>query len=588
MLKPLLTAAVLLSLALGTAPADAALIKPGKNKAEASPAALCNPKPAEGDLILPMPNGLHMVLRAVAIPADNLLDDKRFSMGLTTTDDSRSYYEKQTSAHVGAPFRHEDLPAAWRGSIAADEAGMFSYYFIGKYEITNAQWAAVMGEPCPEHADKPKTKISWYDVQQFLRRYNEWLLSKHAPSLPSIDGLPGFLRLPTEEEWEFAARGGNLPPELQEGVDFILEDGRKVEDYAVFGRRASCVPIGTRLPNRLGLYDMAGNVEELVQSAFRFTVTDSLAGGGLVRRLHGAEGGLLSKGGSFLSIAKEDVYPGKRVEMPMFVKQGEAYQSFCTRSLGVRLVLSSINIPGSGRTRNIEKAQAALSGVTEKKRPAAPAPAVPGPTATADSLVTIDPEGDPLTELEKIYSATASPLVKSNLDQLRDLLKDSNAALSRERDANLMNALRSGAYQGDSLRNIAWRCFQFDSLKQMVRNAPKEVLAAYEKKVRDGYQNLKVSTNFYRVSVKEIAAYPSADVAKKTALLLKEYVGDGILNANLRENISCFADHVRFASTQGANRLTNMMIWESFIEKDILEVLKRLEKEQKNKDKRKI
>lgn len=477
---------------------------------------------------------------------------------------------------------------AWRGSISADEADIFSYYFIGKYEITNGQWAAVMGESCEKNADKPKTNISWYDVQHFLRRYNEWLLTNHAASLPNIDGHPGFLRLPTEEEWEFAARGGNLPPELQEGVDFLLEEGKKAEDYAVFGRRSASVPIGTRLPNRLGIYDMAGNAEELVQSAFRFTVTDSIAGGGLVRRLHGAEGGLLGKGGSFLSIEKEDVYPGKRVEMHMFLKQADgSYQSYKTRSLGIRLVLSSINIPGPGRTKTIEKAQAALTGIAEAASPAPLAQQAPQVSAKTDSLVVIDPEGDPLKELEKIYSATASPLVKSNLDQLRDLLKDSNAALSRERDANLMNALRSGAYQGDSLRNIAWRCYQFDSLKKMISNAPKKVLDAYEKKVRDGYHNLIVSTNFYRVSVKDIAAYPAADVAKKTTLLLKEYVGDDILNANLRENISCFAGHVRFAQTQGANRLSNMMIWESFIDKEILSVLKNLEEQQKKKGTRK-
>lgn len=119
-------------------------------------------------------------------------------------------------------------------------------FFIGRHEVTQAQWQAVMGSnPSNFVGDSlPVEQVSWDDAQQFCAM------------LSQITGLR--FRLPTEAEWEYAARGGRMSKR------HVFAGGNNRDNYVWY-----CVnsgghthPVGQLQPNELGLYDMCGNVAE--------------------------------------------------------------------------------------------------------------------------------------------------------------------------------------------------------------------------------------------------------------------------------------------------------------------------------------
>ena len=121
-------------------------------------------------------------------------------------------------------------------------------YYIGTTEVTQALWKAVMPEwnflddfYTPTH---PMAYISWYDCQEFIRR------------LDSITGLP--VRLPTESEWEFAARGGNRSLGYRFAGSNIIDSVSWYLNNAGFRQHQ----VASRWSNELALYDMTGNVSE--------------------------------------------------------------------------------------------------------------------------------------------------------------------------------------------------------------------------------------------------------------------------------------------------------------------------------------
>lgn len=572
---------------------SSAALKSAKQTAAAAaqdPKQSFNPHPDSRDLILPMPGNMQMVLRAVAVPAASALYDKSFQMGVNDVDAERSIYERRFEAHVAAPFKQDNLPAAWRKALPADEKTGYFYYFIGKYEISNAQWSAVMGTPLAEgeRPDEPKANISWYDLQKFFEKYNEWLFSNHADALPAIDGVPGYLRLPSETEWEFAARGGNLPPEKLDFDDFPLAEGTHVEDYAVFGSGfTKPAAIGSKLPNPLGLYDVAGNVAEMVSSAFRFTIT-SRSGGQNVRRLHGSEGGFLSKGGSFLASSEREVYPGRRVELKMFSKSGSGtYEPFSSRSVGARVLVSSLNVSSMQRSQSLVAEAKKLSNTAGPNAPGtagkSPAASAQGPaqaaalTAGQDAAVSLDPSGSPLSEIDKVIAAASSETMKKNLGQLRGILEEYNAALEREQDANIMQTLRTAAYDASALRNYAFRCwYMADILKgasAKTRQAP-EVRA----KERELVDLVVAATNVYRTRIRDLAQYSPELLGQKFTQIKKEYGGKSRLDANMRSNIEAAQRHIDTARAQGVEKLSQAKIWTDIIPSEIRTALVQMQK----------
>jgi len=127
-----------------------------------------------------------------------------------------------------------------------------SSFYIGKYEITQAQWKAIMGNnPANFKGDNlPVENVSWHDVQEFIRKLNAATGKNY--------------RLPTEAEWEYAARGGAK----SQGDKY--SGSNTVGNVAWYSENSGgkTHPVGTKRPNELGIYDMSGNVWEWCQDWF--------------------------------------------------------------------------------------------------------------------------------------------------------------------------------------------------------------------------------------------------------------------------------------------------------------------------------
>jgi len=119
-------------------------------------------------------------------------------------------------------------------------------FYIGKYPITQEQWWAVM-EDNPsyfEGENLPVEMVNWDDVQKFIRILNAKTDKQY--------------RLPTEAEWEFAARGGNKSKGYKYSGSDSIADVAWYEDNS----DDKTQPVGAKAPNELGIYDMSGNVWE--------------------------------------------------------------------------------------------------------------------------------------------------------------------------------------------------------------------------------------------------------------------------------------------------------------------------------------
>ena len=122
-------------------------------------------------------------------------------------------------------------------------------YYVGKYEVTQALWQAVMGSNPSSFKgyDLPVEEISWNDCQDFISKLNAMTGKR--------------FRLPTEAEWEYAARGG------KKSRGYQYSGSNTLGDVAWYGDNSGSKThaVGTKQPNELGIYDMTGNVWEWCQ-----------------------------------------------------------------------------------------------------------------------------------------------------------------------------------------------------------------------------------------------------------------------------------------------------------------------------------
>ncbi len=180
-------------------------------------------------------------------PADQTFTVKRVAFTLIGVQGGT--FTMGATAEQGSRAENDEKPA---------HRVTLSSFCIGKTEVTQELWEAVMGSnPSFCRGTKiPVGMVSWNDCQEFITRLNQ------------MTGLN--FRLPTEAEWEFAARGGNKSQGYEYSGDFLIDfvawyEENSIDRSITLTKVFKPQDVATKRPNELGLYDMSGNVREWCQ-----------------------------------------------------------------------------------------------------------------------------------------------------------------------------------------------------------------------------------------------------------------------------------------------------------------------------------
>jgi len=232
--------------------AKAAAIKPVLNRGEVI-------RPLADEALLPL--GMQESFPAWYPPALSLNEESETMLRRQETLSNDTHLPIETINSIGMKFRLVPRgncligsPETERGHSPVETLHHREFpnpFYLGMYEVTQAQWKAVMGEDNnPSHfrgAEQPVEEVSWYDCQEFILK------------LCALEGLhERAYQLPSEAEWEYACRAGST------SAYCFGDSAKKLGMWADFADNNYKRPnkVGRRLPNALGLFDMHGNLWE--------------------------------------------------------------------------------------------------------------------------------------------------------------------------------------------------------------------------------------------------------------------------------------------------------------------------------------
>lgn len=463
-----------------------------------------NPKPAEGDIILPMPEGAEMVFRRVQVPGTGFWGDQKRIIQIG--DASGGIFEGLQRTQISGSF-----PSGGDGAWEI---------ILGKYELTRGQFAAVMGmdallkassdpevkslptlqgRSLREALMKPLTYVSHGDVLEFIRRYNQWLFDpahpERAESLPKVDGVPGFVRLPTEDEWEYCARGGLEAIQAGTFDDRLPFPAAQAAEFAwhLGNAKHQLRPIGLRRPDLHGFHDLFGNAQEMTAGLFRPEIWQ------------GKPGGVPARGGS-VSTPPAELRSSLRAELDVYgwdpdAKKVEERKSYNT---GARLALGSNVVVSTAQLNQIEKEYEAYKAELRRTMPVG---------RTLDNLVSqasvqIDAADPVIRRLIKENPELSRPLaaVQDSLNKARERLElaQRESARSLAQDAG-----RNGVNLSVYLSRLERLAGTLETAKELAATSTRYQgqVAAVEKSMKELETAARDQLQGYRDKVSKLGEY---------------------------------------------------------------------------------